>query len=140
MYGISARAERPPAAQVEAAIEFVSSRLPEPAIRPDERDTGSALSRARYGVGILIVHEATEGLFVLLSWWVGENMLNHEVYFSPATETPRLEALSPPGIVACVWELAVLAHERQAWVDRVLNNAAGPDLDGYLESRLNTDL
>jgi hypothetical protein len=33
--------------------------------------------------------------------------------------------------IGCVWELAVLEHERAAWVRHILSPAT-PDLDGYL--------
>ena len=38
------------------------------------------------------------------------------------------------GFGPCVWELAVQAHERQAWLRYVLVNPHGPDVDAYLGS------
>jgi hypothetical protein len=32
------------------------------------------------------------------------------------------------------------AFEHQAWVDTVLNNPHGPDIDAYLATRLNGDV
>lgn len=34
----------------------------------------------------------------------------------------------------------MLGAEKQAWLDLVLMNPNGPDLDGYLERRLNEDV
>ncbi|HEV2130530.1 MAG TPA: hypothetical protein VGR27_05485 [Longimicrobiaceae bacterium] len=98
------------------------------------------MSEDRYGVAVLIAHEGREGCFVLLSWWAGENMLQHHVYFAPAEPPFEFEYLSPTGVVACVWELAVLAFERDAWVDAVLANPSGPDLDAYLARHLSADV
>ena len=44
----------------------------------------------------------------------------------------------PPA--GCVWELGINEFERQAWFADVLANPAGPNLDRYLERRLNTEL
>ena len=32
-----------------------------------------------------------------------------------------------------------MAFEREAWVETVLRNASGPDLDAYLRQKLNDD-
>ena len=36
----------------------------------------------------------------------------------------------------CVWDLAVLWHEREAYVRHVLGPAQGPDIERYLSERL----
>jgi hypothetical protein len=41
--------------------------------------------------------------------------------------------------MACVWDLRVICHERQAWIDATLTNPAGPDADAYLARQLNED-
>lgn len=37
---------------------------------------------------------------------------------------------------ACVWDAALLAYERQAWVDAVLTNPYGPSIEQYLSMRM----
>jgi len=74
VYGISATRDRPMARLVVAAKGVARQYLPSPAVQVD-----------RYGVGTLIVHEGTAGNWVLLDWWVGENMLQHHVYASRST-------------------------------------------------------
>ena len=32
----------------------------------------------------------------------------------------------------CVWELAIVDFERRAWIEDVLANSPGPDLERYL--------
>jgi hypothetical protein len=46
----------------------------------------------------------------------------------------RLEYKTPTGLTACVWDAALLAYERQAWVDAVLNNPNGPSIEQYLSA------
>lgn len=125
VYGISATRDRPMARLVVAAKGVARQYLPSPAVQVD-----------RYGVGTLIVHEGADGNWVLLDWWVGENMLQHHVYASPLDEPERLAYISPTGLAACVWELYVLGFERQAWIDTVLANPDRPDLDAYLARQI----
>jgi hypothetical protein len=40
----------------------------------------------------------------------------------------------------CVWELEVVDFERRAWLEDVLSNPAGPDLDAYLERSFSRDV
>jgi hypothetical protein len=39
-----------------------------------------------------------------------------------------------------VWDGALLAFERQAWVDAVLNNPNGPSVEQYLSTQMNEDV
>ncbi len=81
----------------------------------------------------IIVHEAREGVLILFSWWTGGEMLETEVYFSSFQEPEKIVA-SPyaPRALVCVWELQVFAHERQAWIDKVLKKATAPDFPAYI--------
>jgi hypothetical protein len=138
VYGISARQERPERDAVEAALRLAAEQLPRPATSVGG-DAEPSVSHERYGVGVLIVHEGREGLFVLMSWWAGENMLQHRVFLAPEGPPFAFEDPAPTRVIACVWELAVLAFERDAWVETVLANPTGPDLQAYLARHLATD-
>ena len=79
----------------------------------------------------VIVHEAREGIWVLLNWWTGGEMLETMTRFiSPDTPT---ELLPSPhtGPLICIWELEVVWHERMAWISHVLSKAANPDFRRY---------
>lgn len=39
-----------------------------------------------------------------------------------------------------MWDLAVVAFEQRAWLDAVLKNPRGPDLERYLAARLSEDI
>ena len=85
-----------------------------------------------YKQAFVIVHEAREGVWILLNWWTGGEMIGTKAYFS-RFETPKVIADSPYGknSLLCVWELEVFAHERAAWIKNILKRAAKPDFEGY---------
>jgi len=99
-----------------------------------------APGRRHYGVGFMSVHEGPSANFISLDWWADDNELYHQVYLSAADETSHLQYVTPTGLASTVWDLRVLCFERQAWVDMVLANPAGPDLTAYLKRRLSEDV
>ncbi|EEF62684.1 hypothetical protein [Pedosphaera parvula] len=93
-----------------------------------------------YSVGFLGVHDGRTSNFIFVDWWAEENELHHHVYVSPSNDPARLTYMTPTGLAACVWDLRVMAFERKAWVDCVLRNYKSPDLEAYLQQRLNEDV
>jgi hypothetical protein len=91
-----------------------------------------------YKIATLILHEGQAANFAIINWWIDENMLQNFVYLRKANE-PHYELYSDRGMAACVWELAVWWHERNAWVKHVLMNGAEPDFEAYLQDQLNAD-
>ncbi|AWX44363.1 hypothetical protein HME9304_01363 [Flagellimonas maritima] len=94
-----------------------------------------SLKLQNYKVAFLIVHEAREGTWILLSWWTGGEMIQSKVYFS--TQENPLQITSSPyktNALLCVWELEVFAHERKAWIENVLDK--NPNFDNYLLDHL----
>ena len=120
--------ERPRPELVEAAKGLVN-RLPQP---PD--------SDGRYGVGFLCAHDGRGGCYAFVDWWADENELHHLIYTAPADRPAELEPVGPGDLTACVWDLAIMAFEREAWLDTVLKNPDGPDLDRYLEVTFDGDV
>ena len=129
VYGIAYRGEFPRAALVGAAKREARGRLPRP-----------AAGEGRYGVSFLGVHDGRAANFVFVDWWADENELHHHVYTSASEELESLTYATPTGLSACVWDLRVQAFEREAWVEEVLKNPRGPDLEAYLARRLNEDV
>jgi hypothetical protein len=84
-----------------------------------------ALAAGRPGVGFVIVHQGRTGDYLVLGWWDGENELPLRVFVCDG------EAWRPArgGEGACVWDLRVVWHEREAYVATVL---AGGTADDYL--------
>ncbi|MCK8521783.1 hypothetical protein M0D21_09385 [Aquimarina sp. D1M17] len=91
-----------------------------------------------YKHAFLIVHEAREGIWILLNWWTGGEMIETKVFFSNF-ENPAVITNSPynTNSLLCVWELEVFAHERISWIENVLKKAETPDFIGYSNDVLN---
>jgi hypothetical protein len=127
-YTIAYRREAARQELIEAAEAAAARILPTPAATP-----------VRYGVGFLGVHDGRGGNFVFVDWWEQENELHHHVLFSTATDPGSLRSPTPADPIACVWDLGVVAYEREAWVRHVLA-ADVPDLDAYLEDQLDGEI
>ena len=128
VYGISYRRAAPRPALVEAAKATAAERL-----------AAVGGSVRHYAVGFLGVHDGRTANFVFIDWWAEENELHHHVYVSPTDAPGRLDYVTPTGLAACVWDLRVMAFERQAWLETVLKRAPAPDFDAYLQQRLHED-
>jgi len=124
VYGIAYEGEAPPAETVAAAKKTAALALPSPAETSD-----------RYGVGFLVVHEGQDSRWLLVDWWGFESVLHHRLFRAPLDGEPDFSPVDDE-ITACVWELPVLAFERDAWVETVLKDADRPDVGAYLERRL----
>ncbi|MEM9464602.1 MAG: hypothetical protein AAGA90_04485 [Actinomycetota bacterium] len=86
-------------------------------------------------VGFAIVHHGAEQVWVLADLWSGDILSQHT--FCADLDTPTAFRPVPAGgPTACVWELAVHAHERDAFVAHVLDPLDGPDVAAYLADRL----
>ncbi|MEM1125763.1 MAG: hypothetical protein AAGI71_03855 [Bacteroidota bacterium] len=118
-----------PAFSAEATVEAVGWALPHWL----ERAEASPLPV--YRVAFLIVHEAREGLWILLCWWAGGEMVETVVHFASHDVPAHLKPSPHEGSLVCVWELEVMLHERRAWIEHVLRPA--PDLPAYLNDVLN---
>ena len=127
VYGIAYRRPAPRPELLAVAKKIAAEILPRPAD-----------AEGRYGVGFLGVHDARGGCFVFVDWWADENELHHHPFLGPSPE--ELRPARPEDSIACLWDLAVVAFERQAWLHAVLKNPHGPDLERYLAAQLNDDV
>ncbi len=128
VYGIAYQRELPRRELTAAAKAVAREYLPQPAIAPN-----------RYGAGFLGIHDGRGANFVFVDWWADENELHHHVFISPAAQPLALRKATPDDSQFCVWDLRVLDFERQAWLETVLTNPAGVNLEEYLARRLNED-
>lgn len=129
VYAISYGRDEPRAGVMDAARELAREAF------PDGAENGG-----RYGVGYLGVHDGRGEAFVFADWWADENELHHHVFIAPTADANDVAAYrdaTSTGLVACVWDLRVICHEREAWMRHALRNPGGaPDLDAYLADRL----
>lgn len=88
-------------------------------------------------VGFLILNVGTEGIFTLINWWVGKNMLNSHVFLTEPYEPVEFTQISGDGLGPCVWEQAVMHHEGQSWTANFLKKRDNPDIQAYLKDVYN---
>lgn len=101
----------------------------------------SSTQLPNYQVATLIVHEGKDACFAVISWWVDENMLQLFAYWANVTPPTEFQLISDKGMVSCVWEMAVLWFERNAWVEEVLKQPHHLSaIDNYLSKHLNRDM
>lgn len=120
--------ERPDPTIIKLAQRAMLEQLPQPAV-----------ADSRYGVGFLIIHQGQHRNWLLLDWWYDQEILKQLLFSSPL-DAPDQVTRAESDLLACTWELAVHGFESQAWIDTVLNNPAGPDIEAYLQQRLNKDV
>lgn len=103
--------------------------------------TGNAAdsSLSDHGLGFVIVHEGTDGVYLLLDAWADDNLLRHHVWRAPHHAPTAFASLAGSDIMACVWELAVIEHERQAWLKWMFGARSDARPTAYLADVLNVD-
>ena len=107
-------------ALLDAARDTAFASLPQPASSPD-----------RYGVGFIVVHQGASYDFVTVAHWAYQTELRSQTYMRPSSGSFLLEPVSGSELSADVWDLRLLAFERDAWVESVLRPERA-DLDAYL--------
>ena len=121
LHGLSAApdGEPDPAAQ-EGARKAAVEALPRPGI-----------GGGRYGVGFVIAHRTPNDYSYVVGWWSYGCLLSTAAY-SARFSDPADIARCPARQAGCVWELAVIDHERRAWTRTMLGTKSEGDVEGYL--------
>ena len=127
VYGIAATGDTPRPELVDATVRLAAGVLPQPAV-----------GAGRYGVGFAIAHDAASLAIVIVYWWQSQNELHQRIYTGPRDDLTALTQMSDQA-AGCVWELGVVDFERRAWLEDVLTNPGGPDLERYLARELETE-
>lgn len=103
----------------DAIGRFAPAALPRPAV-----------ASARPGVGFVICHQGRGWHYLVLCWWDNENELPMRIWVRPRDHSadwrPARESES-----ICVWDIQLIAAERDAYVRRVLSTGT-PDPVAYL--------
>ena len=87
-------------------------------------------------IGFLILHAGTEGIFSLINWWVGKNMLNTNIFITKPDRPNEFVKISGNGLAPCIWELDIIDHERTSWINNVLKQNSSPNYDKYLSDTI----
>ena len=84
-----------------------------------------------HNAAFLIVHEGTDGVWSLVNWWTGREMLRTNTYFTSYQEKEKITQFPTMGSMACVWELPIIGHEKNAWINHILMKPSSPDFSSY---------
>lgn len=110
-----------------------------PALESAARGATAAVARLpcahdTHGVGFVGIHQGRGYNQVFVDRWVNQNELLHDVFISDEATPARLAPPPAGHNSVCVWDLALQAFEREAWVA----HAMGPngDVQAYLATRL----
>lgn len=109
---------------LEAPRRLVSAKVEAEALRIAEAYLGMGSVRGSLGLAVLIVHAGGDGDYVLVHSWIEGHMSDLAVFTGPAGQPERLRP-GRTGLAPCVWEAAVLAHERDAFTRHVLDGRDG---------------
>ncbi|AMG38799.1 hypothetical protein [Achromobacter xylosoxidans] len=82
-----------------------------------------------HGLGFCMVHVGQEAVWLLVDWWITGGIVCQRMLSAPLARPEAFTPVTAPAL-ACVWELVVTAHERDAWVRHMLT--ARPDAPAYL--------
>ncbi len=133
-YGVTAREgqETPRSEIIEAAKRVIAfDRLPRIPEAPK-----SSIPQSELSVFVACVHEANGADFLLLGQWDG-NVMHTRVNELDANKPGRIKASGKQPIPLCTWDLAILAFERNAWIENVLKNPTTAGIESYLACVLN---
>jgi hypothetical protein len=114
----------------EAILENAIARLSEWLTPPASEPWHS------HKIGFLIFHEGADGLWSLVNRWVADDMLQSATYYTDYREPDTFIRNPAKAFMACVWELPIIAFERDLWVEEVLKKAPNPDFDAYFGKAL----
>lgn len=103
---------------------------------PKWLEMGNSFNADHENLGFLILHKGKEGIFTLINWWVGDNMINTHVFISPHDNPSEFRKISGDGLFACIWEMEVINFERIAWAENMLKPDS-PNVKAYLNEQLN---
>lgn len=84
------------------------------------------------GLGFVIIHPGDLGLTVSAHWWAQGSVLCQHIYRQEYAAAEPMDTVARP-VVACVWELALINSEQEAWRDTMMTRE--PDQAAYLASR-----
>jgi hypothetical protein len=85
-----------------------------------------AITASRPGVGFVILHQGSGADYLPIAWWDNENEMPLRVFVREGGSFRRARG----GESICVWDIGVIAQERDAYIRHVLT--AESNVDAYL--------
>ena len=87
-------------------------------------------------LGFLIIHPGDLGITIAAHWWAQGSVLCQHIYRKAYADSAPMDTVSRPA-VACVWELALINAEQEAWRKTMM--CPEPDRAAYLQLRAGFD-
>lgn len=127
VYGLVADGQQITDAAIDDARSFVNEDVP-PLVAAEGEDNG---------LGFVIVHPGDLGLSILAHWWIQGSVLCQHIRRRLWGADRPMDTVARP-VIACVWELALINAEQEAW--RATMMTADPDPSAYLAARAAGDV
>ena len=86
-------------------------------------------------MGFVAVHRGASWDFVTIGFWAYQTELRLISLMRASSDSARLEPVADGALSSDVWDLRLLAHERDAWVRHALHPER-VDVDAYLADLL----
>ncbi|MER9106346.1 hypothetical protein NKH95_20700 [Mesorhizobium sp. M0848] len=84
------------------------------------------------GMGFVIIHPGELGVSILVHWWIQGSVLCQHIYRKLYFATVPMDTVKRP-VIACVWELALINAEQEAWRKTMMKGEPSPS--GYMGAR-----
>ena len=94
-----------------------------------------AITPGRPGIAFAIEHRGRGIDYFVLAWWDRENELPIRIWVRPQAPGERWRPAEGSESV-CVWDMQVVAFERDAYVETMLKPGGTPDRSAYLARQL----
>lgn len=114
-------------AALESVLRDMSASLPAPSALVD--------GISGNGLAFFVAHFDPDDVWYLLDRWVAGCILKQTLHRAAPAMPAAATDVTSEGYVACVWELAVIDHERRLWIETMMGGEPAPER--YLASGLN---
>lgn len=85
--------------------------------------------------GFVIINAGEQAIWLLVNLWM-DDILRQFVFCAPLNQPTMFSVCPMDGFNACVWDLQVTKHERDAWVKHVMAQPLTPQFADYLNDSL----
>ncbi|MCF3638703.1 hypothetical protein LXM94_01790 [Rhizobium sp. TRM95111] len=84
------------------------------------------------GMGFVIIHPGELGVSISAHWWIQGSVLCQHIYRKLYAASEPMDTVKRP-VIACVWELALINAEQEAWRKAMMKNEPNPS--AYMDAR-----
>ncbi|KOF22633.1 hypothetical protein AC244_03765 [Ensifer adhaerens] len=122
-YGLVAEDKEVESAMVTLAQSFVRQDVL-PRVTDEGHDNG---------LGFVIIHPGELGVSISAHWWIQGSVLCQHIYRKLYSATEPMDTVKRP-VIACVWELALINAEQEAWRKTMMKREPSPS--AYMDARV----